>query len=274
MTAFDFAAVRARIADVDSELAANLGVTTARLELWRSGRQSVPPHQQRLLQFFAASADRVRALEASGLPECEWLRRFDATELPDESDAVAERFKELGSHLDSCAVCQARERFANERCGRMPSYPLGGWMSGIAVVERLPEVLRPAVYGAVILVAIVTLRALGPLLEFPENPTRGIQALIGIAVSACGGAGGGLVYGLAGARFRSLGKHGVSLQAGFTLAAYLVAIADVSVFTDEPLVSLGVLASLNVGLILALAVTGWYAQRRQARTATVKATAT
>ena len=111
----EFESLRAGIRRSDEELAAELGVSAARLQQWRSGRERIPKYEARLLRFIAASQDRGRALEESGLPECVWMAEFDAVDLPSDSDAMLAALKRAEVHHGSCSVCLARERFVNDQ---------------------------------------------------------------------------------------------------------------------------------------------------------------
>lgn len=224
----EFESLRAGIRRSDEELAAELGVSAARLQQWRSGRERIPKYEARLLRFIAASQDRGRALEESGLPECVWMAEFDAVDLPSDSDAMLAALKRAEVHHGSCSVCLARERFVNDRYGPMPPYPAPGWLSVFALFERLPAGLRPAAIGAAALAAIVSLRLVFAVPAIIRSQVSVVEPLLAILAAAAAGASGGLAFTLVRPTLRKLGRVGDYLTGIVCVGSYLAALILVS----------------------------------------------
>jgi hypothetical protein len=198
MTHTEFIVARDRLRFTSESLAAELGLTPAITAAWADGTVAVPSRHARELQWRVAVAERTAALEAGGLPECNWVTAWDAAPLPDEPSAQTEQFEALERHSTSCAACQARERYVNERFPPMPPRPLPGALGVLAAVsahvDRLPAWARPAAYGALAFSALTAFRV---LLTFPRwSAQQGGWLIAGEALAAGAGigAGVGLVY--------------------------------------------------------------------------------
>lgn len=55
---------------------------------WRAGTVRVPRDAEQMMRYLAASAERTRAVKEAGLKACAWMEAFDATDLPDDPDAM------------------------------------------------------------------------------------------------------------------------------------------------------------------------------------------
>jgi hypothetical protein len=108
----------------------------------------------------------------------------------------------------------------------------------VAVSERLPTWLRPAFFGAVILVVIVSLRAvirLPLILKQPEQLGELVLVLLGAAAA---GALGGFGYTLLGAPARRIPVVGAYVAGVVTITAYMLGCLLLFTFIipDEPLI--------------------------------------
>lgn len=228
-------ALLAEIRESDEEIAAMLDVPAARLQRWRVGAERVPRYEARLLRFFAASAERGRALERSGLRECAWIAEFDEAALPDDTDAMLAALEREERHRATCPQCQARERFVEQRFGPMPPYPTKGLMSVLAMFERLPDSVRPAAYGASALAAITSLRLLFTIPAAIAKPALAVEALVAVLAAAGAGASGGVAYTLVRPAFKRLGRLGDYLTGITCAAVYMTSLVLVSpIAFDEP----------------------------------------
>lgn len=220
----EFAELRSRIPESDEHLADQLGVPAERLRAWRAGTERIPRFEARLVRFLAASAERGRALEESGLQPCAWMVDFDAAELPDDLDAMEAELQRAEQHHATCAQCLARERFIDERFGPMPPYPMKGWMSVFALFERLPSSLRPAALGASALAAIVSFRVLFAVPAIIAKPALTGELLLAVLAAAAAGASGGLAFTAVRPAFKRLGRPGDYLTGIVCVGAYLTSI--------------------------------------------------
>lgn len=241
----EYAALRARLRGSDEEIADTLGIDVARLRRWSDGTERVPRHERRLLEFFAASEERGRALEESGLAECAQYAEMieaDTSDDPDEMRAANER---EAAHRAACPLCQARERFVEARFGPMPPFPTPAWLTPFMIIERLPSSLRPAAYGAAALAALVSLRALFAIPALVARPALAIELLVAILAAAAAGASGGFAFTLVRPTFTRLGRFGDYCTGIVCVGAYMS--------------SLLLVAPLAFGEPLAEGRAGWFA---------------
>jgi hypothetical protein len=221
-------ALRAQIADSDDELADELGVPVTTLRAWTAGERRIPRYEAQLLRFAAASAERGRALVESGLPECEWIRAWGSEEHGSDDDALMASIDRMEAHSAACATCQARERFVDARFGPMPPFPARGLARVFVFMERVPEFLRPAAYGAALLAAIVSLRALVVIPSLIARPALVLDLLVAILAAAGAGASGGLVFSMVRPTLRTLGRPGDYLTGIVCVGAYMASLVLVA----------------------------------------------
>jgi hypothetical protein len=142
-----------------------------------------------------AAADRDAAVEARGLPKCEWIREWEE-KVSQRGRPSSRELQAIERHAKSCAVCQARIAYA-EQLPALPPYPATGIAGLIQTVTlqimRLPEWARPVATGAALFAAYTLVKG-GLALVF--KPTLSNLAGFGLAmvVSPTLGALCGLVY--------------------------------------------------------------------------------
>ncbi len=232
----EYDALRARIDEPDEEIAALFGVPVSRLQEWRAGTARIPRYPEQMLRFLAESAERGRALDASGLEACAWMAEFDETDLPDDPDALQAAVRRAEEHHATCALCQARQRFIDARFGPMPPLPMPGWMHIFAAFGRVPTSLRPAAVGAAVLAAIVSLRAVVAIPAIIAKPAMAVELLVAILSAAAAGASGGFAFTLVRPTFKRLGRPGDYLTGIVCVGAYLTSLALVApIAFGEPL---------------------------------------
>jgi transcriptional regulator with XRE-family HTH domain len=182
------------------DLAVEKGVTPDVVEAWETGRIKVPERIAIDLRWRLAQKERLEALASSGLPECQWIADFEHEAVPAKSDQRRKRFQRLVDHMQSCAVCNAREKYVTEHFGPMPPAPREGLMAIIIPIaeriQKLPPWAQPAATGATFFVAYSLVRLLFLLPAIARDPAHGIlAAATGILASASLGAVLGLLYG-------------------------------------------------------------------------------
>jgi hypothetical protein len=225
MTAGEFTAARDALAMTDEQVAADFGVTPAVVRAWATGTLRVPARHAQLLRWRVAGTQRTQALMASGLPECDYIRAWDAAPIPTSAAARTRDIEKATAHMEGCPVCLARTRFLEERFGAMPELPLPGWMRMVAWIDRLPQGVRPAVVGALILAGLVAVKILLAVPELVNNPGRLRGAFLEMLVAASAGAIGGFAYTVARPTLRGLGRVGDYLAGVVSVLAALTAIA-------------------------------------------------
>lgn len=224
----EYDALRASIDETDDEIAEIIGVPVSRLQEWHAGTARVPRHAERVMRFFAATAERARAVKAAGLEECAWMSEFDATDLPDDVAEMEAALSRLEAHQAACSVCAARTRFIDARFGPMPPFPYKGWMRIFAVFDRVPASLRPTAIGAFLLAAIVSVRAVVAIPAIIGRPVMAVELLVAILAAASAGASGGFAFTLVRPTFKRLGRPGDYLTGIVCVGAYLTSLALVA----------------------------------------------
>lgn len=197
---------RARAGVSVDELARSMDVAPAQVVAWeRAGR--VPRREAQAARFVLYGAAARKALHASGLPECQWVKARPAP--PDLQDPAFQAFAaEDLAHDRTCPVCRAREAFVREHVGAPPA--LGGAVAALAArADALPEPWRSAAFGAgyaLLLNGIAVVIALGA--GAASGHTEAIWlGLAVLGVSLAGGGAAGLVH-LATRRLRDAGWLG------------------------------------------------------------------
>jgi hypothetical protein len=257
MTAEQFRAARELLGITDDELAADLRVTPAIVGAWADGTLGIPKRQAQDLAWRAALAERQQALRTSGLAECPWQLAREAAPVPENSNALLRELEATDKHIAECPICTARDRYIEEHFGPMPAPPETAWSRVFARVERVPAWARPALLGALLLGAFVSLRIVFALPMLFRTPGRLGGLLVAVAAAAAAGAAGGFAYSLTRPTLRKLGLVGAYLTGIVCVFAYMGALLIAApVAFGEPLVEgggdLGAFAviSLFFGLVM------------------------
>ena len=237
------AAARQRLGLTTDQMAAELGLPPHAYRACEQGRATLPRRGAGHLAFRLAAIERADALRDSGLPECAWMERWDA-DSPHEPTALTAHLQRGEAHAKACDLCQARERFVRDGFPAMPEYPRPGWMRALgavhARVESLPTWLRPAAWGALVLGALVSLRALLLVPMAVSRPVLLLEALRAVLAASAAGAVGGLAHGLLGRPLRRVPVVGPYLAGTVAVFGYLIAIfALVTVLDGERAPSFG-----------------------------------
>ena len=136
-------------------------------------------------------------------------------------------------------------------------------------IDLNPQRSRRRSYGRGALVGglgLGGLAAFGYLVDSFLRPERldpirvELQAIL---LTALGGAVTGLVYGVTGHEFRALGRHGQSLQAGFTALTYFLLLFSLVAIEDGGEVPWSLTAALFASLVVLFAVCLAWARRRE-----------
>jgi hypothetical protein len=257
MTAEQFRAARELLGITNDELAADLRVTPAIVGAWADGTLGIPKRQAQDLAWRAALAERQQALRTSGLAECPWQLAREAAPVPENSNALLRELEATDKHIAECPICTARDRYIEEHFGPMPAPPETVWSRVFARVERVPAWARPALLGALLLGAFVSLRIVFALPMLFRTPGRLGGLLVAVAAAAAAGAAGGFAYSLTRPTLRKLGLVGAYLTGIVCVFAYMGALLIAApVAFGEPLVEgggdLGAFAviSLFFGLVM------------------------
>jgi len=227
---------RQELGYTQEQLADKFGVTSEDIQRWEAGATPVPRQIGERLNFHAELKRYNEVLDASGLPQCEWVKVWETAPEPSGSDKEFVRHLEaLETHAEACATCQARDAYAAAHLPPLPELPMGLSMRVFVwlgeQMERFPPWLRPAVFGAVMLVGIVTIRALFALPFLLRRPSQ-LLDVFG-AVTAAGGAGavGGLVYSATRPALRRLGRPGDYLTGIVAVLGYMGALVLAAPYT-------------------------------------------
>ena len=223
MTGDEFQAIQAKLGLTNDALAAELGLTPAVIEAWREGRAGVPRRHAETLRWRGAVAERLAALDASGLPSCEWIAEWDEQKPPPSDAAAPRELARFERHIAQCPTCVARETFVNERFGPMPPAPTAGGVLGTVVgqVDRLPKWAQPAAFGALFIGGMTIVRMVVLLPRLFRHPQQLPSVLLAIVAAMGAGASGGLVYSAARGPTRRLGRAGDYLLGVICMYTYL-----------------------------------------------------
>lgn len=226
LTATELAAARARLGRTPDQMAADLGLTPNVYEAMEAGALAVPKRTAQWVRIQLDALDREAALATSGLPECPWVKAFEARPEPRKIEERTRRHEELIAHVQSCATCQARNRFLDERFGPPPMPPLPGWVRAVGRVGdfagRLPAWARPAVWGAAALALLTLLRVVFVLPAAVRTPRVLVTGLLAVVAASAAGALGGLTYGIVGRPLQRVRVVGPYLAGMVAVAGYLV----------------------------------------------------
>jgi hypothetical protein len=249
MTPEEYGLVRQKLGWTDNRLAAELHVTDRAVRAWNEGRLAIPERDARWLRWHVGVAERKAALAASGLPECPWMKAWEAKPLPDGTAAVDAHFKALDQHAGACQICADRERYVRDRFPPLPEIPLTPLLATFrwwdSFLQRFPAWTHPVFNGAAIVTVMVAIRVAFSL-------TRGAswQMLLALGVGAALGAYGGLAYSALRPYVAAGGAQRVIAYL-LVLGTYLALGAAMGGFSDAP----GLLLD-PTGVYVLLAVSG------------------
>jgi hypothetical protein len=245
MNGSEVAAARVELEMSLEQMAHQCAVSTEDVRHWEMGLKDVPRGTAKLLSWLVLMKRRDRVMAASGLPDCEWVRSWNGTGMPEGADEAQRHIEALSVHARTCASCQARDQYAAKHLGPPPPMPGSGWLAVIAPIARfgmtLPGWARPALFGAVFLVAIVGFRlAIAVpiiLLRRGFSVTGLLQVPLALGAAAAGGAIGGLGYSFVGKPLRRVPLAGPYLAGIVTVAAYMAGIEVVSLYAfHDPMI--------------------------------------
>ena len=256
MTAAELSAARETIGLTPEQLAAELGVAPRTYAAWESGTAAIPARHARDVAYRAAITEREDALNASGLPECEWVAAWHEAPQPRKTEEQLARFEALSAHMKSCPQCIAREQFVTERFGPLPEPPMPAWMRLTGrlgdAVDKLPAWARPAIWGALVVGGMTALRMLVAVRSLVQDPSRALLMLGVLAAAMAAGAVGGLVYSFAGRPLRHIPRVGPYLAGIVTVAGYMGAIVLGAALAGQPMMNGG------AGLVAFVVVTALF----------------
>jgi hypothetical protein len=196
--AAEFTGARERLSLTGPTLAVELGLTPHVIAAFEDGSVAVPKNIAQELQWRVAILERREALEASGLPDCAWVLKWEEAPMPSRSSEMVKHLDAFTVHTTACPTCLARERFVEERFGPLPERPMPGWQGIIVAitnrVERLPRLLQPAANGALLFLAMSVVRVVFMLPRLMHTPRGWLLALGGLAASAAIGAAVGSAF--------------------------------------------------------------------------------
>lgn len=167
------------------------------------------------------------AMRESGLPECSWATEWEQADFPLEPNALRHHVDEYQRHVEGCAVCRARNEYAEKHLPPLPEPPLpfGTGVLGrvFDALGRLPGWARHAVLAGGVMGAVSVAQVLYGLVTRGvrgDGPDRPLLGQVGGVVAAAGWAGlGGAVFGLLKKPFRRLGRAGPYLAAATSALA-------------------------------------------------------
>jgi hypothetical protein len=153
VTPEEFMAARQTLPDTDAELAATLGVPEGRVTDWSTGRHKIPGDVAHFLGTMSTIMRREAALADSGLPECAWVgEHFTPSRI--QAARLSERSRQLWKHRASCAVCQARERYALASVGPVSDVPYRS--AAMRVVDAIESAWSVVVWVGLLVTAVMT----------------------------------------------------------------------------------------------------------------------
>jgi len=261
MTPAELARARGVLGLSAEQLAVDLHLSEETIHHWEAGRSTVPAVYARHIAWRAALAERDAALAASGLPECDWVGRWQREPAPRKLASRLRRLEKLQQHRQTCVTCQTRQRYVDERFPPLPDPPLSPGLQAVRniskVIERLPQAARPVAIGALVGISLVLLRWVFLLVR--AGPTRQVFTLGGRALlaGALAGAMGGIAYSVVRGPFHRLGRPGYYLSAVTAgLTAFGTMGTIIVLFTDEPMLRqpIGWILLLGLGVLIGLFV--------------------
>ena len=199
MNADEALAARTTLGLSQEELASDLGLTPHVVAAWEDGRVRIPKQVEDHLRFEVAAMERRAAIATSGLPECEWETAWANESVPDSLKAQTEYLERGFKHRTSCPTCMARDKYVEDRFGKMPPAPMSTSLrmfgSVMERIEKLPRWAQPAAWVGLAFGAYSVVRILFLLPSLVRNPQYWPVSLKGLALSISIGAAIGLIYG-------------------------------------------------------------------------------
>lgn len=256
MTGEELAARRKAAGLTEQDLAGLLRRHVDEVRDLEASSRSLPRGLVRELDWHLAHAERDRALEQAGLPECPWVkertRNLDYARVADVERAM----NEVEAHVPACERCREREAFV-ANLPPLPPPPLSATMRSLAWladrIGRLPERARPVAVGALIVAGMTLVRAVFFLLARGGNPAAILQSLGVVVLGGVGGAAGGWVYSIARGPLLRLGRVGpYALGVACVWATLLVLLGLSDLFSTDPMLRdpAGWVILLLLGLVL------------------------
>jgi DNA-binding XRE family transcriptional regulator len=199
MTADEAVAARKWLGLTQEELASDLGLTPHVVAAWENGTVRIPKSLEVQLRYEAAVAERHAAFSTSGLPECELDNAWASESIPDDLKGHTAYLERGLQHRTTCPTCLAREKYIEERFGKMPPIPMSNSMRVFGAlferIERLPRWARPGAWVAMAFGAYSIVRIVFALPLLVRSPEYWAVSFQGLAVSVSMGAAIGLLYG-------------------------------------------------------------------------------
>jgi transcriptional regulator with XRE-family HTH domain len=143
------------------QLADDLGVPTSVVGEWEAGDRKVPPKHARQIEWFVAVSQRAAALAQSGLPECEWVNRFDKEAPAADLDEEIKRLEAFEAHHSQCPTCRARTAYVEARFPPLPRLQIGAWNRVLASSYDAFDDFRTWRGGAGVVLSVPLLLLLG-----------------------------------------------------------------------------------------------------------------
>ncbi|HEU0053072.1 MAG TPA: hypothetical protein VFQ39_07835 [Longimicrobium sp.] len=164
MTTDEVRAARERLGLTPGQMAREYGVTEGEVRLWERRPGTIPKLYARRLAWEVAARDQEQRLAAAGLPRCERVELLATHVTRATGREEARVLEELAAHGETCALCQARDRFART-LPPLPKPPQSVWMDAWdafdGALSPFPAWVRAAAYGAAIGTAFGAVAALG-----------------------------------------------------------------------------------------------------------------
>jgi DNA-binding XRE family transcriptional regulator len=256
VNAQELTAARTRFGLSVDQMAAELGLTPHAYAACEEGRATLPRTLDERLAYRLAVLDREEALAASGLEACTWMQAWERA-IPEHTRAMSQHVARAHEHATTCERCIARERFIRERFPAMPAPP----MSGLARAARgvtgwigaRPAWVQPAIWGALVLAALTSMRVLMALGDATHDPRVLLVALEAMGLAALGGAVGGIVYEIVGKPVSRVPVVGPYLAGTVVVASYLIAAMWLARLAGAE-GSFGVSLASNMGVTLLISV--------------------
>lgn len=135
-------------------LAEDLGVSGDTIREWQTGTRRVPARYARLIEWFAIAAEREAALAKSGLPECDWVSRWESTQELSDPEKELERLRVLEIHQNECPTCRARTAYLNKGFPALPDLPRTWAERALLPLVAIDERLRGGRRGVAIVVSV------------------------------------------------------------------------------------------------------------------------
>ncbi len=123
MMADELRAAREQMRLEPDAMAAQIGVTPHVYAAFEAGTLAIPVKHARIAAHFAALAGQREALEASGLPECQWWVTWSEGVPPWGSPKLDGHIASGRAHFGTCVTCQARASYVSEHCPPLPEFP-------------------------------------------------------------------------------------------------------------------------------------------------------